>query len=129
MSFIDTTNFEDSQELKSVPEGEYQVRVLSAEVKASQKTGGDYIMARLDIPSEPLSKEMNHVMMLPTNSDTEKQRNNRSLAIKNFFKAFGFSGKVNLPEMEGATAWAILREEEDEEYGMQNRVRRFVLPK
>lgn len=122
-------NFEDVFEPKSVKEGEYQLRVLSAEVKTSTKTGGDYISLKLEIVSEPTAKEINHVLMIPTASDDIKQKNKRLSAIQAFVKSCGLDPSTtnNVKEVEGCTCWAILSEIEDPEYGMQNKVRKFVV--
>jgi hypothetical protein len=118
-------------EPKSMKEGEYQLRVLDAQTKTSQKTGGEYISAKLEIVGEPEAKDINHVMMLPTANDDIKQKNKRLSNIINFFKACGLDpAKVdNVQELVGNTCWAILGEEVDPEYGTQNRVRKFIAPK
>lgn len=130
MSFLDL-NLDDVQEFKTVPEGEYKLRILKSEVKTSQNTGGQYLSVLLDIPEEPLSKNISHIMMFPTASDDVKQTNNRKLAIVNFLKAFGFdpSNQIDLDSMEGALGWAIVAEKDDPEYGLQNRIKKFVIPK
>ena len=127
-SFVNIDGLNDAQELKSVPQGEYQLRVLSCEVRNSKNTGGDFIMASLEILSEPLAKNINHVMMIPTSADDAKKQNNRKLAIRNFLQACGIdTSKGFAPsDLEGCTAWALLVEEEDPEYGKQNRVRKWV---
>jgi hypothetical protein len=127
MSFLGQ-NFDDVFEPKSMKEGEYQLRVLDAQVKSSAKTGGEYIMARLEIVGEPEAKDINHVMMLPTDKDDVKKKNSRLSNIQNFIRACGSnpSNLANVNELIGATCWAILVEEADPEYGMQNRVRKFV---
>ena len=128
MSFLGQ-NFDDVFEPKSVKEGEYQLRVLDAQTKTSAKTGGDYISAKMEIIGEPEAKDVNHVMMLPTQTDDVKKRNNRLTAIANFLKACGLdpSNTSNVNELVGCTCWAILVEEADPEYGMQNRIRKFVV--
>ena len=123
MPFLD---FSGVYEPETVPEGEYQLRVLSAEIKASQKTGGDFIQLKLDIPANPKAKDVTHVMMLPTQKDDPKQKNSRLSAVQNFLKACGFDNVQNIDEVIGAMAWAILTEEETTEYGKQNRIKRFV---
>lgn len=124
MSFLD---FGGVYEPQTVIEGEYQLRVLSAEVKTSKNTGGDFIQVKMDIPSEPKSKDVTHVMMLPTQKDDAKQKNSRLAAIQNFLKACGYDNVDNINEVVGATPWAILGEEESEGFGKQNRVKKFVL--
>lgn len=127
MSFLGQ-NFDEVFEPKSVKEGEYQLRVLDAQTKTSTKTGGEYISAKLEIVGEPEAKDINHVMMMPTQNDDLKQRNKRLSAIVNFLKACGLdpASTNNIQELIGCTCWAILTEEADPEYGMQNRIRKFV---
>ena len=120
-------DFNGVYEPTTVSKGEYQLRVLEAEVKPSQKTGGDFIQLRLDIPSEPKSKDITHVMMLPTASDDAKKKNGRLAAIQNCFKACGMDNVSNINELIGATPWAILDEEESTDFGKQNRIKKFVI--
>lgn len=129
-SFINV-NTDDAVELQSLAAGtEVQVRITSASIEMSQKTGGQYIAVRLDIPSEPFSKDIFHVMMLPTQSDDPKKANNRKLALRKFCDAFGVSTQgANLGEWVGCTAWAILREEDDPEYGKRNSIKSWVAGK
>lgn len=130
MSFLGQ-DFDNIFEPKSVKEGEYQLRVLDAQSKTSSKTGGDYISVKLEIVGEPEAKDINHVMMMPTSNDDVKKRNSRLSAIANFLKACGLdpASTSNVNEVIGCSCWAILAEEADPEYGMQNRVRRFVVGK
>lgn len=130
MSFLGQ-DFDNIFEPKSVKEGEYQLRVLDAQTKTSSKTGGDYISVKLEIVGEPEAKDINHVMMMPTSNDDVKKRNSRLSAIANFLKACGLDPATtsNVNEVIGCSCWAILAEEADPEYGMQNRVRRFVVGK
>lgn len=130
MSFLGQ-DFDNIFEPKSVKEGEYQLRVLDAQSKTSSKTGGDYISTKLEIVGEPEAKDINHVMMMPTSNDDVKKRNSRLSAIANFLKACGLDPATtsNVNEVIGCSCWAILAEEADPEYGMQNRVKRFVVGK
>jgi len=130
MSFLGL-DFDNVFEPKSAKEGEYQVRVLDANIKDSQKTGGQYIALKLEVLGDPEIKDINHVMMIPTAKDDVKQKNKRLSAIQAALKAFGSDPATlgNVQELIGATSWAILVEEADPEYGMQNRIRRFVTGK
>lgn len=130
MSFLDL-DFDSVFEPTSLKEGEYQLRVLEASIKTSQKGKGDYVSARLEVMNEPTAKTINHVMMLPGVNDDIKQKNKRLFAIQTFVKACGFDPKsnFNVEQLTGSTCWTILVEEADPEYGSQNRVRKFVVPK
>lgn len=127
MSFVQMS-FDDVYEPKSLKEGEYHLRILDAKIKNSAKTGGDYLNVRFEVIDEPEAKDVNHVMMFPTQQDDKKRANNRKAAILSFLKAFGLdtSGAIDPDAFVGATGWAILTEEADPEYGTQNRVRKFV---
>ncbi len=81
---------------------------------------------------EPIYKDINKVFMLPTENDRPKQANNRKLAIKNFCEAFGITldpTREVADYMIGAEGWAILREEDDPEFGTKNEIKAFVTPK
>lgn len=126
-------NLDDVPAQSAVPEGEYQLTLLSAEVKDQKpdKGRGRFIQATFEIVSEPDSKLITHVMMLPAPDDNDRKRNNRLRNIGDFFKAFSIpsQGSVNLAAYEGNTGWAILRVEDSGEFGEQNRVKRFIVGK
>lgn len=128
MSFLDF-NLNDVPELSALPDGqEYELRILECEVKNSA-AGNPMVICRFDVPSEPNSKGITHVMMLPTQADDEKKRNGRLRSLKMFCDAFGidYGSGISLgEEVVGNTGWAILGIEDSPEYGEQNRVRRFV---
>ncbi len=130
-SFLDLGNLDDVPELGTVPDGtECQLQIMSIEVRQQkpERGTGRFLMVSFDIVGEPNTKRVSHVMMLPTENDDEKKRNNRLRAIKAFYEAFAIptSGQINLEDYIGNVGWAILSEEEDKDYGMQNRVRKFI---
>lgn len=128
--FLDL-NFDEVFEPTSKKEGEYQLRVLDCQVKESSKGKGSFLSAKFEIVGEPTAKDISHVMMLPKAEDDVKQRNKRLFAIQSFIKACGMDPAASFQpeELAGHTCWAILTEEQDPEYGTQNRVRRFSVPK
>lgn len=131
-TFLSPDLFAGTYEPESVAGGEYQLRILNLEINKQKKEPfGQFLQATLDIPSEPKSKNIYHVMMFPTAQDDEKKTNNRKRAIQFFFQAFGIdvSRGVNLAEAVGNMGWALLEEEDDPEYGTRNRVKKFILPK
>jgi hypothetical protein len=131
MSLLDL-NLQDVKDLRSVEPGEYKVRLIEVK-QAVSKNLNDYIMARFSLPDVPDAKDFNHIMMLPDNlaggsSGDEKKSTARLRAIKSFMTALGqdVSGEIDLDKMAGAEGWALLIEEEDEQYGTQNRIKRFM---
>lgn len=117
----------------AVPGGEYQLCLVSAEIKNQKPEKGDgkFIQASMEVVGDPNSKLINHVMMLPAASDDDRKKNSRLRNIGDFYKAFNIPvvGKVNLASYLGNFGYAILVVEDRDEYGEQNRVKRFVTGK
>ena len=124
-------NLNDVKELATVEPGEYNLRITNAEVKTSEKTGGQFLKVVFDLPDEADSKGIQKVFMFPTDSDDDKVRNNRLRSVKLFYEAFDvdYEGPVETDDLVGLTGWAILAEDEDPEYGTSNFVKRFVAGK
>jgi len=132
MGFLDI-DYSDAVELKVFSAGsEVNLRIIDADVKTSENTGGDYLRVDFEPIGEDMYKDIMHIFMLPTPNDRPKQANNRKLAIKKFCEAF----KITLDPsrevdeyMVGAEGWAIVREEDDAEFGTKNRIKEFIAPK
>lgn len=122
-------NDEDAVELATLATGsEAQLRIVDAKLGHSDKEkGGDFLNLRLEIMGEPFTKDVNHILMFPKEGLSEKDNNNRKLAMKQFRAAFDIpSGGFGVAELNGKTAWAILAEKDDPEYGKQNRVKSWI---
>ena len=132
MSFLGQS-FDDVFEPKSMPEGEYQLRILKAEIRKQkpEKGTGEFIQVRAEIVGEPTAKEITHVIMLPVDTDDVKEKNSKMSRQLNLLKSCGLDpGAVNnINELEGCSFWAILDEKESEGYGLQNNIRKFVVGK
>ncbi len=125
MSLLDL-NLENVPELSTVPEGEYTLVCRSAEVKTSQNTGGQYISLRYEIVGEPDALPVYHVVMLPTPEDDDAKRNWRLRQLKRLFESHGCDiSQPDPEELVGKEVQAMLVVEEDE-YGPQNRIKRFL---
>lgn len=129
MSFLEVS-LKDVPELQALEEGEYQVQIASAEIGESDKTGGQYLMLRCEVPTVAESKDFTHVLMLPAESDSEKQSIKRLSRLKEAMEAFGYdySKGIETDDLQGLQAWAYLTVEESGEFGEQNRIRRFIKP-
>ncbi|OQB10003.1 MAG: hypothetical protein BWY21_00567 [Parcubacteria group bacterium ADurb.Bin216] len=127
MSFLNQ-NYDNVKEPKSVPEGEYELRILAAEVKVSANTGGEFLSIKCEILGEAYAKDVNYVIMQPTSSDDEKTRNMKLLRNTRLLEACNLNPATtsNVNELVGCTFWAILGEEESAEYGTQNRIKKLV---
>lgn len=120
----------DIPDQHAVPEGEYELRLLSVsrETQKEEKGSGRYIKAVFEVTSDPDSKLITHVMMEPKPTDKERQIKNNLRKIADFYRTFEIplSGPVRLQNYEGNVGWAVLTSETSNEYGDQNRVKRFV---
>lgn len=130
-SFLDL-NVGDAVEYKPVPAGEYQLKVVKAELKEQkpEKGTGRYISVRLILVDDPYAKDVNYVMMLPSTDNDVKTVNNRKLNISRFIQAMGEdpSAQIDLDTWEGNTLWAILKEVSDD-YGDKNEIKSIIVRK
>jgi len=113
----------DVPDLAAVAEGEYGVEISSARA-AQYKSGrmGYDVLLKIDAPN---AQRVMHRVFLPMEGDDKEKEDNFIRNVKRFVEAF----KIVSDEPEdwvGASTWAILGVETTEEYGDQNRVRRFV---
>jgi len=127
MGFLEGMNFDDVVEPTAVPEGEYELRI-SEIAQDTNKNGEPYILPKFDIVSEPTAKTVTKYMALPSASMDEKKLNKSKLNLKRFFEALGVDagGGIDLDALVGETVWAMLGLEEDEQYGEQNYIKKFV---
>lgn len=128
MSFLGF-NLDDAQEPTAVPAGEYQVRIAGLPEKKTTQKGTDYLSMRLEVVDGPMNaKDMNFALWFPNKDDDAKQKNNTLWRMKEFCLAFGFdpAGDLSFEEMVGAQAWAFVEYGEDEKYGPQNSIKRWI---
>jgi len=130
MSILDLTqhNMEDVVEPEAVQEGEYKLRLIECEGVKENASGNPYILPRFEIPEEPTSKDLTHYMALPHDGMDAKDLNKTLARLKTFGEAFGvdFGRQVEFEELAGLEGWAILGHKDDEEYGPQNFVKKFI---
>lgn len=121
----------DAVEPMAVPAGEHKVRVLSGTVD-TDKNGDPYFLPRFEVPSVATSKDFTDYIRLPNDSMTDKQLNTAKWRLEAFKQCFGLKskGKINLAnDLPGLEGWAILGMRDDPEYGEQNFIRKYILPK
>lgn len=127
MGFIDGMNFDDVVEPTARPEGEYELRIV--EIKQdTNKNGEPYILPRFEMVGEVGAKSVGRYMALPIATMDAEKLNKTKLALKRFFDALGVDASqgIDLDSLVGETVWAMLGLEEDEEYGEQNFIKRFI---
>jgi len=130
MSFLDI-DLNDVRKPEAVPANEeYQIRLLGI-TSGEDKNGYPYILPRFDIPSQPTSKDFTKFLYLPREDASEKELNNIKWNLKMFFDAFDidYTQQINFDTVGGKTAWAILGLSENEQYGEQNYIKKFVTAK
>ena len=128
MSFLDI-NLGDAKEPKAANEGEYLIRWVGTG-GGVDKNGHPYIQSIFDIPSVPDAKSFTHFESLPYEGMEPKQLNNCKWRLKLLFEAFGIdhTKQIDFVICKGRQAWAILGVNEDDQYGKQNFVKKFVRP-
>lgn len=125
-------NYDDAVEPKCVEaDEEYQLRITSAKV-SENKNGNPYLMVFFEVKDEPTAKELSHYFELPNGEMNEKRLNQAKWGLKNFFQAIDFDGSREFDpadDLPGCECWAILGLREDEQYGEQNFVKKFLVAK
>lgn len=128
MSLLDF-NLDKVPDEVTVEPGEYQLVVTKAEERDS-KEHHPMIEVFFNIIDNPDAKMIAHYFMLPEKGN--KNNNSRLRSLKSFCEACGID--ISQPfdpaeDFKGKEVWARLKQEDAEEYGVQNRVSRFVIPK
>ena len=119
----------DAQEPKVVPaDEEYELRIIDAKTDINT-SGNPYLLPRLEIVGEPLAKDFTKYIGLPHEEMDAKQLNRAKWALKNYLECFGLptSGQLVVDDMVGSTGWGILGVEDNEQYGEQNYVKKFIV--
>lgn len=127
-SYLDL-NLSDAVDLTTVEPDEYRLQIIDARIGRKTPESQQYLLVRFDIADVTNAKDVTHVMMLPDPSrEDAKQVNKRKLAVREFLQACGadWTAPLDLNGLKGMECWAILGVEESEDYGEQNRIRRFV---
>ena len=125
---IDVT---DAQEPKVVPaDEEYELRIIDAKTDTN-KDGNPYLLPRFEVVGEPLAKDFTKYIGLPHEEMDAKQLHRAKWALKSYLECFGLptSGQLVVGDMVGLTGWGILGVEDNEQYGEQNYVKRFIARK
>jgi len=124
-------NLEDVHEPELAPDGEYDIRLISVELKTSEKSGREYINALMAIEGEnaPL---VAHMIVLPDGEKPDMDER-RKLDIKRFCTAFNLPLTLNFSEdgkmtgVKNLVARALVGTEQGTEgYDDRNRVKRWV---
>ena len=118
-------NLEDVPELKAVAPGEYSLTIINVEEKVD-KNGNPGILVMMKIADEE-AKSVTTWLSLPGDDDEVEVKNRKLRNLKRFLECFSLTLPLEVSDMVGSEGWAILRLEDDEEYGEQNRIKRFLV--
>jgi len=124
----------DAPEPKVLKAGtEVHARIINVRTGVSDKNDCVWYTPVFDVPDDPMVIEFNDFFWdLDREKLDEKQFQRNLFKFKNFATAFGidfsrpFSWEDDLP---GKTGWLITGVRKSEEYGEQNIVKKYVVPK
>ena len=138
MSLVDYTSMEeeilDAPEPTTLEAGtEVKARIISVRTGTSDKNDCDWFMPTFEVPDEPMVKEFNDFFwQLDSEKLTGKEYQRAMYKFKMLAKAFALdlSRPIDLEvDLMGLEGWLIVGLRKDEEYGEQNTVRKYVVPK
>lgn len=120
-------NLTSYEEPTTVPDGQYQLAITSAEFK-EDKNGKGGLMIRMEIPAEPLAADVSTWLSLPDAQDDEKTRNRKGLQLKRFCTCFGvpLEGTIEAQDLVGMTGWVVLGTKDDPQYGRQHVIKSYL---
>lgn len=126
MGILDEMELDNLPEEKALPDGEYEVVILSAEEYIGKESGKMSIRVILSVPDEPEAQDIFHYISLPQPDDTEKTRFRKMRRIRDFLDAFGLTKADPYDLWVGHKSWALLKQEMDNHGEPRNSVVRFL---
>jgi hypothetical protein len=132
---IDPTewNLGNIPEPEVLDDGDEVEVTISSVTDAETRNGGiPYWRIMLEVADRPLVKPFPYNLYKPHEGQTPRQDFDTKYTIQHFMKACSMSMDRKFdPEMDwlGETGWCIVNMREDREYGKQNSVRKWILPK
>jgi len=124
-------SFDDVYEETVHPTGtEVKLRCIGAS-KGVDKNEADYWKLRYEDVNDPHVKQISVFIGFPKKGVHDvRQVNNKKKSFMEWKQAHGLplNEPVALSQCIGLEAWAILRQTESEQYGLQNDVKRWILP-
>jgi hypothetical protein len=129
---IDTS---DAVEPQAADTGEHLIRIIGYSkdqagsiVRTSDK-GNRWFKVMFDLPNMIEAKSFGMFFMVPDSATMDdKQLNSAKWKIESFKKAFGIDGPLNFESAIGLEGYALLRKTNNEQYGEQNDISKFITP-
>ena len=125
-SFTDV-DIDSAVDMKTVPEAEYNLTITEIEPNKEKF----YVLTTMNIEGQDeFTRDVRNFVFFPKPGDDSKKINNKLVMIRDFCKAFGIEGedRKNPTSWVGKRGSAILSEGDNPPYGMQNEVKKLVLP-
>ena len=117
-------NLEDVPELKAVAPGEYSLTIINVEEKID-KNGNPGILVVMKIVDED-AKPVITWLSLPKDDEEAEVRDNKLRNLKRFLECFSLTLPLEVSDMVGSEGWVILQLKDNEEYGEQNKIKKFL---
>ena len=137
-SFLDVDTTGAKQPTAVAGDKEYKIRIIGYVEKEldgevvqiwPNRSGDPCMMPIFEIPSVPHAKEFNTYIPMPKKDMSEKELAKAIWRVAEFKQCFGLKDKADLTKTIGNEGWAIVGLKEDAEYGEQNFIKKFILPK
>lgn len=127
MSELLDFNLSDVTDEKVLPPGEHAIKIIDASHEVSKNSGNPMLRLIIGITDEEDVANIFHYIVLPGKEDDDSTRNRKLRRFRDFITAIGMdiSGPVDTDLIKGQTGWAMLKEEDDAEFGQRNTISRF----
>lgn len=129
MSILDSLDLDNVPALEILPPDEYEMRIVSTEVKESDNKPGTFnVVVVLEAIKFPNSSHVFRYFSLPNPNDDARAALNKKRWLKEFLDAFSITkNDIGEESSKGAVGWCLLgtRTYEGRE---QNEVKKFIIP-
>ena len=122
-------DLDDAVEEHAVDDGEYNLVCVNAKIGQKSPDSQRYLLTYFEVSDVPTAKLVSHFNWIPDPSFNDPRQLNRNrVNLNKTLEALGIpnDGVLDLNEMVGAECVAVLRKEDDPQYGEQNRIRYFI---
>ena len=134
MSMIDPTEWQldNSQEPYALKDGsEVMLRIIDVRLD-KRDDESEYYTVRMEVPSETYSKEITDWLNVPSRNLDAKRLNAARQKMLHFMECFSIDRTTLTDPLEdwvGQEGWAILSLSKSEQYGEQNRIAKYIVPR
>lgn len=126
MGILEGMDFDNLPEERALPDGEYEVQIMSAEEYVGKESGKTSIRVILTVPGEADAQDIFQYLALPQEGDDPKTVNRKKRRIRDFLQAFDLTPSTPYEDWYGHKSWALVKQEEDNHGEMRNTVTRFL---